>query len=302
MKTRSPLYAVFALGLLVAGAAHAQTVRAFVSTSGIDNPTCFLAAPCRTFAAAIAAVAAGGEVVALDSGGYGGFSVNKSVSIIAPDGVYAAVAAAPGSSGVTVHVGTTDAVVLRGLHVYGQGTEAGVLFTAGRDLFIENCTISGFQIGISMPRIGTWGQLYVTDTVVRDNGHSAGSGHGLFTSTDSLDGNWVSIDGSVFVTNVFGIAVGANSHVAVSNTLIAGNWDRGVSVLEEIGLDGVVFAHQPTGVRQADATSTVRIGKSAFIDHGTAVNVVSGACLSRGDNFPGHATTSSGPITPLAGD
>src|SRR5215468_5945869 len=61
--------------------------RAFVSTGGNDANPCSLAAPCRGFAAAVTAVAASGEVIVLDSGGYGPVVINKPVDITAPPGV-----------------------------------------------------------------------------------------------------------------------------------------------------------------------------------------------------------------------
>ena len=58
---------------------------------------CSLAFPCRSFDAAIAQTLLGGEVIVLDSAGYGPAVISQSVSIIAPPGVY---------GGVTVFSGT----------------------------------------------------------------------------------------------------------------------------------------------------------------------------------------------------
>ena len=54
--------------------AHALAQRTFVSTSGNDANTganCSLVAPCRSFASAMSVTATDGEIVVLDSGGYG---------------------------------------------------------------------------------------------------------------------------------------------------------------------------------------------------------------------------------------
>lgn len=94
---RFNLYAIALVMMFVfcATVAHAQTAqRTFVSTQGNDANTaslCSRNAPCRGFAAAISVVTAGGEVVALDSGGYGAISITKSVQLVAPTGVYAAI-------------------------------------------------------------------------------------------------------------------------------------------------------------------------------------------------------------------
>ena len=59
------------------GLAHAAAQRTFVSAGGVDNPNCSLAAPCRSFASAIAATLSGGEVIVLDSAGYGPVTITK---------------------------------------------------------------------------------------------------------------------------------------------------------------------------------------------------------------------------------
>jgi hypothetical protein len=85
--------------LILGGAGTAAAAqRTFVATSGVDNPSCSLASPCRTFAAAVAATAIGGEAIVLDSGGYGPVTVTKSMSIITPPGIYAGVSVPAGST------------------------------------------------------------------------------------------------------------------------------------------------------------------------------------------------------------
>ena len=97
--------------------AHAQQ-RRFVSGTGSDANPCSLPAPCRTFTAAVAAVAADGEVVVLDPAGYGAFTVTKGVKITVPPGLYAGITAFSGN-GITVNAGPTDVIVLRGLTING---------------------------------------------------------------------------------------------------------------------------------------------------------------------------------------
>jgi hypothetical protein len=71
------------LAALLASSASAQTAvavpspppppaaRTFVASTGSDSDPCSRVDPCRTFQAAVDATAAGGEVVALDSAGFG---------------------------------------------------------------------------------------------------------------------------------------------------------------------------------------------------------------------------------------
>src|SRR5438105_4523977 len=97
--------------------------RAFVASYGNDADPCTREKPCRSFAAAIAVST--GEVVAIDSAGYGIFTVSKSVAIVAPPGVHAGISVFPGATGVTID-GSGIAVTLRNLYISSQGGVDGI--------------------------------------------------------------------------------------------------------------------------------------------------------------------------------
>jgi hypothetical protein len=192
----------FGCSLLFASSVLAQ--RAFVSAAtGSDANSCTRDLPCRTIAAAISNVAAGGEVVVLDSGGYGTFTASKAVSVEAPAGVYAGVTATSGD-GIVVSAGATDIVVLRGLTIYGSsGVQNGINFTSGGALYVENCVINGFgglPVGAGIihqpagqPGVIT-GNLFLSDTVVRNCGTGvwsigAASGARITTEHCRLENN-----------------------------------------------------------------------------------------------------------------
>ena len=122
--------------------AGATAQRTFVSSQGVDNPSCSLVAPCRQFAAAVAATSAGGEVIVMDSAGYGPVTITKSVSIVSPTGVYAGISVFTGA-GIVVN-GSGISVVLRGLSLIGQGGIglAGIQFLQGAKLTVLDCDIS----------------------------------------------------------------------------------------------------------------------------------------------------------------
>src|SRR5262249_6314859 len=106
-----------AVSLVVLSSAFAQSGRTFVSAgTGSDLNACSRSAPCRSFTAALAVTNAGGEVIALDSGGYGPFTVSKAVSITSPGGVYAGLTV-PSGTGVTINAGASDVVRLSGLTI-----------------------------------------------------------------------------------------------------------------------------------------------------------------------------------------
>ena len=78
---------------LTAAPAWALRQRTFVAADPLGNDAnaavdCTLAQPCRTFNVAIAHTTPGGEVVILDTAGYGPMTINKSIKIIGPSGVY----------------------------------------------------------------------------------------------------------------------------------------------------------------------------------------------------------------------
>ena len=63
--------------------------RTFVASTGLDTHPCSISTPCRSFGTAIAHTDDNGEIIVLDSAGYGTVTIAKSVSIIAPPGIYA---------------------------------------------------------------------------------------------------------------------------------------------------------------------------------------------------------------------
>ena len=171
-NTRHVSFFLAAFALL--GAIEAQAVqRTHVSAAfGADSnaaSNCTAAAPCRFFTAAMSVTDNNGEVIVLDSGGYGGVTITQSVALIAPTGVYAGISVFPGANGVTIATAGVN-VVLRGLSINGQGGNNGISMTAGNSLTVENCVISNLgQNGILVNAAAT---VRVTDSIVRDNGAS----------------------------------------------------------------------------------------------------------------------------------
>ena len=155
------------IALVVAsGSAGAGNQRTFVASTGADTNPCSLNQPCRSFASAMALTYAGGEVIVLDSAGYGPVSITQSVSITAPSGIYAGISVFAGN-GVTVS-GANIHVTLGGLSINGQGGSEGISFQAGNRLVIERCSVTGMTgAGISVGASN--GALTITDTQIRGN-------------------------------------------------------------------------------------------------------------------------------------
>ena len=127
--------------------AHAQATRTWVSGVGSDANACSRTAPCLTFAGAITKTAAGGEIDALDLGGFGGLTITKSITIDGGGGV-ASVMASSEATGITVSAGATDIVTIRNVQFQGDLGNAsspstagfnGIQFNSGSMLSIDNC-------------------------------------------------------------------------------------------------------------------------------------------------------------------
>ena len=205
----------------------ATAQRTFVASYGNDANICSLVQPCRGFAAALSLANDGGEVIVLDSAGYGTVNIAKSVSIIAPPGVYAGIAVPIfGPYGVSID-GPSIVVVLRGLSINGQGGGGnnGIQFVQGSRLYVEQCTISG--VGIGGIYMNT-GHAFVTDTTIRD---TAGYGIAAYGSL------YITIDRSRIERNFLGgVSIANGATMTVTDSVIADNLGAGgISVASDNG-------------------------------------------------------------------
>src|ERR1700730_4517993 len=97
--------------------ANAQATRTWVSGVGDDANPCSRTAPCKTFAGAISKTAPGGEIDALDPGGFGALTITKAITIDGGGGQVASVLVA-GTNGIVVQANaSTDIVILRNLRI-----------------------------------------------------------------------------------------------------------------------------------------------------------------------------------------
>lgn len=146
---RSTLAASLAAGLLALVAptptAQAAAQRSFVASYGVDagNLTCSVVSPCRSFDVALANTNAGGEIVVLDSAGYGPVVIDKAIKIASPAGVYGGISVFAGD-GIVVDAGDNDDVVLRGLDINGLGGTDGIDIINAGAVHIERTSISNF--------------------------------------------------------------------------------------------------------------------------------------------------------------
>jgi hypothetical protein len=292
----STLLVVF---LAVSQAAHGQSTRTWVSVNGNDGNDCSRATPCRTLSAALARSSAGGEIDVLDSGDFGSLTINKSISLVSP-GVLGGIQVSTGTA-ITINAGPSDKVVLRGLTLDGLGTGLnGISFAAGGSLYVENCTINNFnQIGIDFAPTNGSGKLFVTDTIIRNNGVGAVGG-GLHLIANTGPGFVASVDGLRSESNVYGVKAEVFGVVTIRNSLVANNGFAGFSAVSSTGsirmlIDNSVSTHNGTNGVSATGLATSTISNVVVTDNQTGLITGSGGTiLSFGNNrVQGNVTDGS---------
>ena len=238
-------------------------------------------------------VAAGGEVIALDSGGYGPFTITKAVTINVPGGIYAGISVASGD-GVTIAAGAGDVVVLRGLTINGTGGSNGVSATSAGFVYVERCTVSGFSAaGLS---VATAGLLFVSDTTSRT----------CLYGLDIGAGTQASVDHCQFDNNTFdGLRSANDSHVSLRNSVLSANGSgirTGTSgPLGDINVDNCLFSDN-TNFGISASSNIVRISGSTFSGNGQALQQTgSNAIETYGNNQRrGNTNPDTGTITTVA--
>ena len=291
--------------LLVATSASAQVARVFLAGTGNDAGDCTnQATPCRSLQGAVTQCPINGEIIILDNGGYGGATITKSLTVNASAGVVAFIART-----ITVTIGATDKVVLRGLSMNGVvfGDADGIAFTGGGTLVVENSIVAGFTTA-GIDQVAAGSNLIVNNCGFRNN--SAGVLNSTFSDTNS---NTV-IENSRFEHNTaFGVdAEHGTTNVSIRNSVLANN-NVGVFAFSQsptqpvlIVVDTCTIAHNTTGTGAntgAAGSATIRVTNST-IDHNVNGMFVSGSGTneSYGNNrvlANTNNSTFSGTVVPL---
>ncbi len=248
--------------------------RTFVSTSGSDANTasnCSNTAPCRGFTAALTVTDTGGEIIVLTSGGYGPVTINKSVSIIAPEGIYAGISVFSGN-GITIATAGVN-VVLRGLTINRLGGSGdGISMTAGTSLTVQHCIVTNFTTGFGL-YVSTPVQVRLLDSLMQGNEEGAGF----------VDGPTVLVSGSRLIGNseygLYAIAFGAGvvTRVEVSRSEASSNSGPGFYAYAdttgrtELNVKDSLASRNHYGVYTAVATGTVLASASNLLVSGNTV-------------------------------
>jgi hypothetical protein len=220
--------------------AQAQATRTWVSGVGDDVNPCSRTAPCKTFAGAISKTAALGEINCLDSGGFGGLTINKSITVSCT-GVEAGVLVS-GTNGITVNVPNAgDRVELQGLDIEGLSSTSldGIKIIGSGKTFIRNVRINGFQ-GNGVNQVGTANaSVTIVDSFITNNtgGYNiAGAGN---VANFGFMARTVVSNNTAFAVQ----ANGSNSSMSVASSFLIGS-PTAVSILNS----GVVSSFGPSNV------------------------------------------------------
>lgn len=274
------------LALLAPGVAAAQSARTFVSGNGSDSNPCTVAAPCRSFAQALNVTNAGGEILVLDSAGYGTLTINKSVSIISPTGIYGGITVPANGTGIAV---TGDpVVVLRGLSVNGAGVGGtGISIAGGGTVEVHDCLIRGFaQNGIS---ISGRGKTFIADTIVSGNAAAA-----VYMRATSSGSTTVSMSRVKLLNNDKGFqANGGNAAYgfATMDSSVVSENGSGVYITTDTGSANEVSLFSSNSAIQNNSTSVVvgagallKLQKTSIVSNFYQGGQNNGTIVSFGDN------------------
>jgi hypothetical protein len=290
--------------------AQAQATRTWVSGVGDDVNPCSRTAPCKTFAGAISKTAIGGEIDALDPGGFGAVTITKSITI---DGgsAFASVLAS-GVNGINVSIASGNAndperrVVLRRLSINGTGISgtAGVrtgvkginVNTNGAvSVLVENCYIQNFtQEGITWTAAG--GYLSVKDTNIFNCnvGINAQTATGVVVAAlDHVRIEKMSANGITYGQAAFG---------TISNSWFQFNGGDGISMASNNTIGQVHVESSVTnqngsaGTRSGGAGSTLTISNTRISGNSIGPATGGGAFVSHGNNeISGNGTAGTAP-------
>jgi hypothetical protein len=289
------LLAILAVGF-GAAPANAQATRTWVSGVGDDANPCTRTSPCQTWAGAIAKTAAGGEIDALDPGGFGTVTITKAITL--DGGQLGSVLAASGTVGITVAAGPNDVVIIRNIRIDGLiGTTTpgltGISFTSGAVLSVENCVIFGFSgAGIHVDAAAN-ATLNVTNTNITNNAN----GISLTTSNATLVGE---VDHTTIqkVSNV-GINSSGSVILTVTNSNILNAGVVGVNVAGGTVLNVDSSSISSNNTAFATSGGLIRISRNVIYDNNTNFSITGGTIATSGDNkvAVNGATVPNGSIT-----
>jgi hypothetical protein len=295
--------------MLESSVAHAQINQTFVAANG-PGTTCTRSAPCSTFAAAYTATSIGGEIVCLDSGFFGAFNINHSITVNCT-----------GTNGnvnnatVAINTAATDVVVLKGMDfdvngATANGVQSGLIsFNGAGVLHVENTRFNSIKgdrySGILFTPSGP-AKLIVSDSTFTNIG-TAGVAAGIYIKPASGVTTDVSIERSRIDSNFFGIVADGTSggfiRGIVSDSFVTNNRHNGITVSTSgtsvvLTVDNTKISGNNFGLVVAGTNGGMLVGRSVINGNATGLYSSGGAALlSYKDNRLNGNTTTDGAFT-----
>jgi hypothetical protein len=307
------------LAAMLPGTPAQAQLRTWVSSAG-GGLTCTRAAPCNTFQLAHDANVSGGEINCVDAGDFTGTNLTISKSITIDCG-----GAFGGVLFRTVTVNGAGIVVrLRNLSVAGGGPGIGaagggtaINFINGAALYVENCVIDGWQVNAGQgihfaPPDGVTAKLFVTDSVISNNGLAA-SGGGIAIAPAGSGSARVTIERTRVENNTYGIfAVGTGSSgviiVHVKDSVVSNNVVDGIGAYTSAGHSTVSMTvdrsssllNGGNGILAQGSPAFIFLANSTVMSNTTGLNASGGTIVSYQDNHLTGNVTDGAPTAMLS--
>ena len=311
---------IFPIALLLAAArfstgAMAQTGGdAYVASTGDDTAVCSAAAPCRTLDKATGIIGANGRVTCLSGGDFRPVTITQSVTINCDTG-HSYIGSGPANlTGITISIPVSASdpqrtVRIRGLGIFGAASSTGtggsggggagitrtmprgILITSAAVVYLENVVVSDAQQqGILDQRSGGQTRLYITDSIISNNG-------GVGVAIAAQGPTATVLDNVRLENNIYGLAAANGNGVVLNRSVMSGNTIAGVEGDggSQIVVNNSTVSHNGTGVQ---SNSSVRLSNNDIAFNSIAI---SGASGSFGNNrFSGNSSAGTAP-TPMGG-
>jgi hypothetical protein len=284
---------LFAIGI----DAPANAGTHYVVHNGVDSASCNQSAPCATINQAVFNAQPNDTVFCVDGiAAAGALNINKSIDIEC-SGARASlrdVSTFGASIQINIPVSASDpfrTVRLRGISIFGaqptsKNISVGIDIVSAALVQLEDVVISDMQQqGIFDHRTGGQTKLFITDSIIRNNG---GTGVAIGPQGPST----TVLDNVRSENNAYGIAVASGNSVVVNRSVMSGNTAAGVigDPGAQIVVNNSTISHNNIGVI---SNQSVRLSNNDIAFNATAV---SGSSGTFGNNrFSGNGTIGTPP-------
>jgi hypothetical protein len=312
MKTQSNTLKVLTCAIFIlalSSLAQAQATRTWVSGVGDDVNPCSRTAPCKTFAGAISKTAIGGEIDALDPGGFGTLTITKSITVDGASGFGSSLSSSTNGFSINIAVSANDPqrrVTLRRLSINGTGLSGTVGTSTGLNgirvhtsgvskLNVENCYIQNFTtsgIDIVTAEGASGARVSIKDTVISNTGTV-----GLQASNTNAAG-FVSVttDRMTIENCTSGLIVKDRAFFTVRDSVIHSCTTVGASIQAPsnsagLNLESTVIFSTGTGVQRGGAGTVIDLSNSSILNNSVGVSAGAGTVNSHQNNVIANNTT-----------